>query len=305
MRREQLNHMTTINVMIRAPCLRRHVLSFTSPQAIARRAFTQSALHAAKPRLRSSANTSNPLPRKPPTSPPPPNAVSALEPAATGPALTYPSAIRIYSRSAPRIALLGIIRLTPFVLITLWTLNVGSTILESDLPVAWPQLIQAAFALLPILVVVPWTSGYVARVLIQLPAEARRSPEALRKWVESKAVEEALVEIKTVRANGFSWATTQCRVRELRARKPTVFSQYNFERVVDRAREMEGRSLWQRLYALVSAPPRFFKIATEEGLKSIYVKEPWIWPALAKRIAAQSARSPAITEGEVTKALKR
>jgi hypothetical protein len=174
-------------------------------------------------------------------------------------------------------------------MVALWIANVGISIFTDDIPVAWPQIFQAFAAFLPILVVVPWTSGYVARILIQLPPEARGGKRALEKWLGSEKVGDALVEIKSVRANGFSWVTTQCRVSEMRAKKSTVFSPYNFMRIVDpRTDRKRNGAIWSRLYAMISEPPRLFKIAAEEGLGSSLVKEKGVWNAITKRIQVQS-----------------
>lgn len=281
--------------MMRSFCLPRHALKshpIAQNSLYIRRTFAYSVRqYVAKPRLRSTRPRSLPEKiTKTSSLKSKQNAVASDSPPETSitPSITstptYPNAIRIYSRSAPRIALLGIIRLTPFVLVTLWTLNVGAAITNDPTPVNWPQVLQAGAAFLPIFVVVPWTSGYVARILVQLPLEARRSKDALVKWAE-KIPSDTLLEIKTVRANGFGWATTQCRLDQLRARKPSLWNQANFERAVDPSQDKRRTGgVLQRLYAWISEPPRCLKIVEEEGVKNTLVKAPWVWPAVVRRI---------------------
>jgi hypothetical protein len=189
------------------------------------------------------------------------------------------------------------IRLSPLALLSIWSVNITSLILESPVAPDYAQILQNLASILPILLVIPWTSGYVARILVQLPLEARRSKDALRKFVESAKVEDALVEIKTVRFNGFSWATSQLPVSQLRARKPTIFNQANFERIIDPATDKRRiGTFWRRMYALASEPPRYLKITEREGVKSAYVKEPWVWGAVARRIEARSGITRAGTK---------
>ena len=117
----------------------------------------------------------------------------------------------------------------------------------------------------------------------------------MRRWIDSSALKDAVIEIKTVRANGFSQATTQCRVSELRAQKATLFSQYNFRRYVDPGRDVRVRgSLGQRIWAVFGEAPRAFKISKEEGVKGAFVKEGWVWPAVARRIEGWSGMAKSI-----------
>ncbi|KIW07066.1 uncharacterized protein PV09_01956 [Verruconis gallopava] len=214
-------------------------------------------------------------------------ASSSSQGAITG-TFEYPTALRVYSRSAPRIAFLGVVRLAPFVLVVIWLFQVGAEALSSPEPLNWPLVLQAGASLLPILLVTPMTSGYVARILVQLPPQARLNKEMLKKWM-SDIPGDTLLEIKTVRANGFSWATDQCLLKDLRARKPTWLRKGNFERHVDPSLDKRRSSnIWTRLYALASEPPRILNIVAEEGLKSKLVKEPKIWPLIEEQIKKRS-----------------
>jgi hypothetical protein len=151
------------------------------------------------------------------------------------------------------------------------------------------MILQVGAAFVPLLLVLPMTSGYVAWILVRLPPEARRNKEALMKWVKN-IPSDTLLEIKTVRANGFGRATDQCTIQELRPHKPKFLRGGNYERVVERAQDKRRTGgLGSRLYAWMTEPPRLLKIADEEGLKSQLVKAKFVWPEITRQLGKITA----------------